>query len=284
MKMTVPGIGAVPHKLTMLTAYDYTMACLVDRSGAEMILVGDSLGMVVQGRKNTLGVSMDEMVYHSKAVVRGAQSALVVGDMPYLSYHVSPEETIRNAGRFVAEAGCDAVKLEGGIARLPMIRSLIQAEIPVMGHLGLTPQSVNVMGGFKLQGKAPEQRQQILESALALQEAGVFALVLECVPFDLAQEITESIHIPTIGIGAGPFCSGQVLVSYDLLGMSLGPLPKFVPTDLPGASIPEKLQGFVQSVRSGQFPSEKEAYGVNDTNRHLFHAAASGYLSQVSEG
>lgn len=270
-KVTVPSVRSTDRRLTMLTAYDYTMACLVDRSGVDMVLVGDSLGMVVQGKANTLGVNMDHMIYHCQAVVNGVQNALVVGDMPYLSYHVSSEDTVRNAGRLIAEAGCDAVKLEGGTKRIPMIKALVDAEIPVMGHLGLTPQSVNVFGGFKVQGKEAEQRKDILEQARALQDAGVFSLVLECVPFDLAKEITESLNIPTIGIGAGPFCRGQVLVTPDLLGMTLGPLPKFVPKWEAKSWPGDLLNRYIQEVKTGAFPTEEHCYGVTDENRELLN-------------
>lgn len=269
-KVTVPFVRSADRRLSMLTAYDYTMACLVDRCGVDMVLVGDSLGMVVQGKSNTLGVNMEHMIYHCKAVVNGVQNALVVGDMPYLSYHVSTEDTVRNAGRLIAEAGCDAVKLEGGTKRIPMIKALVDAEIPVMGHLGLTPQSVNVFGGFKVQGKQTEQRKEMIQQAKALQDAGVFSLVLECVPFDLAKEITESLEIPTIGIGAGPFCRGQVLVTPDLLGMTLGPLPKFVPKWEAKSWPGDLLNRYINEVGTGSFPAEGHCYGVNDQNRHLF--------------
>lgn len=260
-KVTIPGIVRSKERLTMLTAYDCWTAQMVDRSGADMILVGDSLGMVVQGKANTLSVTIDEMIYHCKAVNRGRERSLLVGDMPYLSYHVSREETVRNAGRLITEAGVDAVKLEGGRKRVPMIEALIDAEIPVMGHLGLTPQSVHAIGGFKVQGKDEESRERIKAAALALQEAGVFAIVLECIPFDLAQEVTELLSIPTIGIGAGPYCSGQVLVTHDLLGMGTHQPPKFVRQFAKlGELGSSAVEGWCQAVREGTFPSIEESY------------------------
>ncbi len=262
-KKTIPQISGSKgrQKLTMLTAYDFWTARMVDAAGADMILVGDSLGMVIQGRENTLGVTVDDMTYHCRAVARGRENALVVGDMPYMSYHVSREETIRNAGRLVREGKVDAVKLEGGRKRAPMIEALIDAEIPVMGHLGLTPQSVHAIGGFKVQGKDPESRENIKAAARALEEAGVFALVLECIPYDLAQEVSEIVSIPTIGIGAGPYCDGQVLVTHDLLGLTVGHKAKFVRQfanlgELGGNAI----ESFCQAVREGAFPTLEESY------------------------
>lgn len=262
-KVTIPGVVRAKHKLTMLTAYDFWTAQMVDGAGADMILVGDSLGMVVQGRENTLAVTVDDIVYHTRCVARARQRALIVGDMPYLSYHVSPEDTIRNAGRIIREGKADAVKLEGGRKRLPMIQALLDAEIPVMGHLGLTPQSIHAIGGFKVQGKDEESRERIKAAALALQEAGVFALVLECIPYDLAAEVTELLDIPTIGIGAGPYCSGQVLVTHDLLGMNFGHVPKFVrPFANLGQQGRNAVEGFCQAVKEGSFPTLEESYGA----------------------
>jgi 3-methyl-2-oxobutanoate hydroxymethyltransferase len=219
--------------------------------------------MVIQGKQNTLSVTVDEIVYHCAAVNRGRQRALVVGDMPYLSYHVSAEDTIRNAGKIIREGGVDAVKIEGGRKRIPMIRALLDAEIPVMGHLGLTPQSIHAIGGFKVQGKDEESRDRIKAAALALQDAGVFALVLEAIPFDLAAEVSELLDIPTIGIGAGPFCGGQVLVTHDLLGLNFGRVPKFVRQF---ANLGElglgAVEGFCKAVHEGTFPSLDESYGT----------------------
>lgn len=260
-RKTIADIVAGPNKLTMLTAYDFWTSQLIDQAGCDMILVGDSLGMVIQGHDNTLSVTVDDMVYHCRAVSRGRSQALIVGDMPYMSYHVNPEETVRNAGRIIREGKADVVKLEGGQKRLPMIRAILDAEIPVMGHLGLTPQSVNALGGFKVQAKNQEAREQLIEDALALQEAGIFALVLECIPFDLAQELTELLSIPTIGIGAGPYCDGQVLVTHDALGLGFGHQPKFVRqfANL-GETGLEAVRNFCEAVRHGSFPSLKEAY------------------------
>ena len=262
-RLSIPQLMTGHHsdKLVMLTAYDYWTAQMVDAAGADMILVGDSLGMVVQGQENTLSVTIDDMIYHCKAVTRGRQRALVIGDMPYLSYHISREETIRNAGRLVCEGLVDAVKLEGGTKRLPMISALLDAEIPVMGHLGLTPQSVHALGGFKVQGKSAAARDQLKADALALQEGGVFALVLECIPYDLAAEISELLSIPTIGIGAGPHCDGQVLVTHDLLGMGYGTPPRFVrPFAQLGDLGQQALEGFCVAVREGTFPALAESY------------------------
>jgi len=260
-RKTVANIVAGQEKLTMLTAYDFWTSQLVDQAGTDMILVGDSLGMVIQGHDNTLSVTVDDMVYHCKAVARGREHALVVGDMPYMSYHVNREETVRNAGRIVREGKADVIKLEGGRKRLPMIQAILDAEIPVMGHLGLTPQSVNALGGFKVQGKDELAREQLREDALALQEAGVFSLVLECIPFDFAKELTELLDIPTIGIGAGPYCDGQVLVTHDMLGLGFGHKPKFVRQFAQlGETGLEAVQQYCEAVRSGTFPTLKEAY------------------------
>ncbi len=270
MKKTIPGIMASREKLAMLTAYDFWTARMVDAAGVDMILVGDSLGMVIQGKDNTLEVTVDEMVYHCKAVARGREHAVLVGDMPYLSYHISTGDTIRNAGRLIREGKVDAVKLEGGCKRIPMIRALLDAEIPVMGHLGLTPQSINAIGGFKVQGKDRDSRERLVAEALALQDTGIFALVLECVPYDLAAEVTELLEIPTIGIGAGPYCRGQVLVTHDLLGLGFGHKPKFVRqfANL-GQLGGDALQGFLQSVREGAFPTLSESYKPSGKVRKL---------------
>lgn len=260
-RTTVADIVAKPEKLTMLTAYDYWTSQLLDKAGTDVILVGDSLGMVIQGEDNTLGVTVDDMVYHCKAVARGRERALIVGDMPYMSYHVNQEETVRNAGRIVREGKADGVKLEGGRKRIPMIQAILDAEIPVMGHLGLTPQSVNALGGFKVQAKDLKARQQLKDDALALQEVGVFALVLECIPYDFAQELTDLLNIPTFGIGAGPYCDGQVLVTHDLLGMGFGHQPKFVRQFVNlGETGLDAVRNFCTAVQQGTFPTLKEAY------------------------
>jgi 3-methyl-2-oxobutanoate hydroxymethyltransferase len=207
------------RKISMLTAYDYTTAKLLDEAGIDTILVGDSLGMVILGYENTLQVTMEDMLHHTRAVTRGVRNAFVIGDMPFLSYHTDINSAVKNAGRFVQEAGAQAVKLERGAEVIDKIKAIIDAQIPVLGHLGLTPQSVNVMGGFKVQGRSQEQAEALLAESLQLQDAGVFALVLECVPVKLAKLISERLSIPTIGIGAGKYCDGQVLVVQDMLGM-----------------------------------------------------------------
>lgn len=263
-KVTVPAVRAAKGTrtpLVMTTAYDAATARIADSAGVEIILVGDSLGMVVLGRDSTLGVSIDEMVHHTAAVASQRPRALVVGDMPFLSYHVSIEDTVRNAGRLVVEGGAECVKIEGGRKRLRMIGALLDAEIPVMGHLGLTPQSVNAMGGFRVQGKVRKQAEELLADAAALAEAGVFAMVLEGVPAELAELVTADVGVPTIGIGAGPHCDGQVLVIHDLLGLTDGHVPKFVRryADL-GALAVDAVGRYADDVRSGAFPAADESY------------------------
>ena len=253
------------ERIAMLTAYDYTTACLLEEAGTDSLLVGDSLGMVMLGYENTLQVTMDDMIHHTKAVARGRRNALLIGDMPFLSYHVSVEEAVRNAGRFVQEGNAQAVKLEGGSDVLDKIRAIIKAQIPVLGHLGLTPQSVNAMGGFKLQGKDIEAARAILDDALLLQDAGVFGIVLECVPEGLARIITEKLEIPTIGIGAGVHCDGQVLVIQDLMGMFRQMRPKFVRTYAQGGdAMVEAVQQYIQEVRSGEFPAKEHSFPMDE--------------------
>jgi len=252
-------------KITMLTAYDYTTAKLVDEAGIDTILVGDSLGMVMLGYENTLEVTMDDMIHHTKAVARGTKRAMIIGDMPFLSYHISVEETIRNAGRFIKEAGAHAVKLEGGEEVIDKVKALVAAKIPVIGHLGLTPQSVNAMGGFKVQGKSGEQAKKMIDDALLLQEAGAFALVLECIPAQLAKLISEKLEIPTIGIGAGNDCDGQVLVIQDMLGTYTEMKPKFVKQygelgDLTGQAVKK----YIEEVKSAAFPAPEHTFTMKD--------------------
>jgi 3-methyl-2-oxobutanoate hydroxymethyltransferase len=252
-------------KITMLTSYDYATACLVDQAGLDMILVGDSLGNVILGYENTLAVTMDDMIHHTRAVVRGAQNAMVVGDMPFLSYHVTTAEAVRNAGRFIQEAGAQAVKLEGGVERVDTVKAILDAQIPVMGHIGLTPQSVNQFGGFKVQGKDLETARKLIEDARALDKAGVFSIVLECVPAALAQKITEEVSVPTIGIGAGPHCDGQVLVVNDMLGLSSGHIPKFVKKYVNlQPVIVEALKAYKQEVEEGSFPGPEHCFTIAD--------------------
>ncbi len=249
------------RKITALTAYDYTFARLLDDSGIDVILVGDSAGMVAMGYENTLPVTMDEMIHHTRGVRRGVQQALLVGDMPFMSYHTSAEDTIRNAGRFIQEGGAEAVKMEGGSRVLDKISAVVQAGISVMGHVGLTPQSVHQFGGYRVQGKNYLDARQIKKDALVLQKAGVFSLVLEGIPMELAAEITAELEIPTIGIGAGPHCDGQILVTQDMLGMNLDFAPKFVKKygEL-GTTVRLAVQDYVDEVQSGAFPDEAHSY------------------------
>jgi len=253
------------EKITMLTAYDYSTAKLLDQAGVDSILVGDSLGMVMLGYDSTLKVTMDDMIHHTKAVVRGTTEAMVISDLPFLSYHISPEEAVKNAGRLIQEGGAQAVKLEGGREMIPAVEAIIKAQIPVVGHLGLTPQSVNIFGGFKVQGKELEAAQRILEDALLLQEAGVFAIVLECVPEKLSQIITEKLNIPTIGIGAGNVCDGQVLVVQDMLGTFADFKPKFVKTyGEIGENTKKSVQAYIKEVKEAKFPSKEHTFSIDD--------------------
>ena len=249
------------RKISALTAYDYTFARLLDESGIDVILVGDSAGMVAMGYENTLPVTMDEMIFHTRGVRRGVQTALLVGDMPFMSYHVSEAEAIRNAGRFIQEGGAEAVKMEGGSRILDKVCAVVQAGISVMGHVGLTPQSVHQFGGYRVQGKNYLDARQIKKDALDLQKAGVFALVLEGMPMELAAEITAELEIPTIGIGAGSHCDGQILVTQDMLGMNLNFAPKFVKKySEVGTAIRSAVQAYVDEVRSGAFPDKAHSY------------------------
>ncbi|QCC84429.1 3-methyl-2-oxobutanoate hydroxymethyltransferase [Desulfovibrio desulfuricans] len=252
-------------KLVMLTAYDYSTARVMDMAGVDALLVGDSLGMVMLGYPDTLSVTMDDMVRHCAAVARGAQQALVVCDMPYMSYHVSVEETVRNAARLMTEGRAQAVKLEGGAEFVAEVRALTRASIPVMGHLGLTPQSINAFGGFKVQGKSMAAAQKLLDDARVLQDAGAFALVLECVPAALAERVTQALAIPVIGIGAGAGCDGQVLVWQDMTGMTQSHLPRFVKRfgDV-GASLRAAVEAYSREVRAGAFPAEDHVYPLPD--------------------
>ncbi len=253
------------EKLTMLTAYDYSTAKLIDQAGIDSILVGDSLGNVVLGYEDTLSVTVDDMIHHGRAVARGAKEALVVIDMPFMSYQTSVYDAVYNAGRLMKEGRAQAVKLEGGKEVVPQIKAITQAGIPVMGHLGLTPQSINAFGGFKVQGKSQEAAQRLIEDALALQEAGAFSIVLECVPDKLAKLITEKLSIPTIGIGAGAYCDGQVLVYADMLGMFNDFTPKFVKRFADtGAVMKEAFQKYNQEVKNGVYPGAEHTYGISD--------------------
>jgi 3-methyl-2-oxobutanoate hydroxymethyltransferase len=277
-KITVPGLlqrkskaadsQTNEQKITCLTAYDYPTARLLDEAGVDVLLVGDSLGMVVLGQENTLSVTIDEMLHHTRAVRRGTHRALVVADMPYGSYHTDNAESLRNAVRFVKEAGAEAVKVEGGERRLELIVRLTEAEIPVMGHIGLTPQSVNALGGYRVQGKTPEAAEQLLRDAHAVEAAGAFAVVLEAVPRELAAQITRELRIPTIGIGAGPDCDGQILVIHDLLGLTFNQTPKFARQYANvGAMISNAVREYCDDVRGGGFPSDGESYHAPQQTR-----------------
>lgn len=253
------------EKITMLTAYDYSLAGMVDAAGIDMILVGDSLGNVVLGYESTLPVTMEDMLHHTKAVARATKNSMVVGDMPFLSYHISREEAVRNAGRFIQEAGAQCVKLEGGQERVDTAKAIIDAQIPVVAHIGLTPQSVNQFGGFKVQGKDLETANKLIADAKAFEQAGAFCIVLECVPAMLAKRITEEVKIPTIGIGAGQYCDGQVLVINDILGMFTGHIPKFVKkyANLQPL-IMEALTAYKEEVEAGVFPSDEYGFTMSD--------------------
>jgi len=248
------------EKIAMLTAYDYTSALIVDSAGVDVVLVGDSLGMVMLGYDSTVPVTMEEMIHHTKAVVRGVKRALVVFDMPFLSYQTGVRDAILNAGRALKETGCDAVKIEGGVEQKEIIKALVDSGIPVCGHIGLQPQSVNVYGGYVLRGKGDE-REKLMEDAKAVEEAGAFAVVLEKIPSDLAKEITENLSVPTIGIGAGPFCDGQVLVFHDMLGIFDKFKPKFVKryAEL-GKEMRRAISEYVEEVKTGKFPGKEHSY------------------------
>lgn len=263
--VTVPRIRKMKRdgtRITMVTAYDATFARLFDEAGIDVLLVGDSLGMVVQGHDSTLPVTVDEVIYHCRAVARGTRRAHVVGDMPFLSWQVSPEQALTNAGRFLSEGGAQSVKLEGGVDAAPTIERIVHAGIPVMAHVGLTPQSVHAMGGFRVQGKSERAAARVLADAKAVADAGAYSVVLEGIPTDLAKRITDEVDIPTIGIGAGPHCDGQVLVCYDLLGLTPDLKPKFVKRY--AEFFEEGLTAarrYRDEVRAGVFPSEEYAFG-----------------------
>ena len=262
---TVRQMKAEGRPITMITAYDYAMARNVDEAGIDMILVGDSLGNVMLGYSSTIPVTMDAMIHHTKAVVRGTKAALVVGDMPFMSYQASETDALINAGRFLKEGGCAAIKLEGGSEICPVVKKMVTAGIPVMGHIGLTPQSVNQFGGFKVQGKDVAAAQKLLDDAKALEAAGAFSVVLECVPAALAAKVSEVLTIPTIGIGAGNGCDGQVLVCNDMLGVSNGFTPKFVKKyrDL-HQEIVGAVAEYISDVRDRSFPAPEHTFKIDD--------------------
>jgi len=263
------------ERITMLTAYDATFARLLDESDVDILLVGDSLGMVIQGHDTTLPVTIDEVVYHTRAVARGAQRAHVVGDMPFMSYQGNPDEALANAGRLLKDGGAHSVKIEGGAQVADLVRRMVSSGIPVMGHVGLTPQSFHQLGGFKVQGREDREAARLLDDARALERAGAYAIVLEGIPAAVAQTITEALSIPTIGIGAGPGCDGQVLVIYDLLGMDDQFKPKFVRRyESLGTRIRTAVRSYVSDVRDGAFPSERESFTVSNAPGGPSSAAA----------
>jgi 3-methyl-2-oxobutanoate hydroxymethyltransferase len=268
MRITISQIKEMKQrgeKITMLTAYDYATAKIVDAAEIPLILVGDSLGMVVLGYESTIPVTMEEMLHHTRAVVRGAKKALVVGDMPFMTYHISIEDALRNAARFIQEGGAQAVKLEGGVTVAEKVKRIVECGIPVMGHIGLTPQSIHQFGGFKLQGKTPEAAKRVLADARALEEAGAFAIVLETVPTPLAKLISQKIGIPTIGIGAGPDCDGQVQVVNDILGSFTDFVPGHAKQYAHLADIISKaVTQYRDEVKAGQFPTAKQSHAMDE--------------------
>ncbi len=255
------------EKISALTAYDYSSAFIVDNAGIYIILVGESLGNVILGYDSTLPVKMEDMLHHVRAVARARKKSLLIADMPYMSFHISPQDTVKNASLFIRE-GAEGVKIEGGKKRVEMIKALLDAEIPVMGHIGLTPQSINVFGGYRVQGKEFDSAKALIEDALALEEAGVFSLVLESVPTEISKIITRSVQIPTIGIGAGPHCDGQILVFHDLLGLTPGYLPKFVRKYVDLQKIMDSaIRAYIEDIKNGKFPEENESYHLSEETK-----------------
>jgi 3-methyl-2-oxobutanoate hydroxymethyltransferase len=262
-KVTVTGIQKKKgkEKITVLTAYDFPLAQILDQAGIEIILVGDSLGNVILGYPNTIPVTMEDMIHHTKAVARGCSRSLLIADMPFMSYQISVQEAVRNAGRLIQEGGAEGVKLEGGVSVKEQIKTIVQSGIPVMGHVGLTPQSVHSFGGYKVQGKGEEAAKKVLADAQAVEEAGAFSIVLEGIPLKLAKQITEKLKIPSIGIGAGPHCDGQVLVTYDLLGVYQAFTPKFVKRYVDLSSIIQQaINAYKEEVEKGSFPTEQYSF------------------------
>ena len=276
-KVSAPSLRASKERgerLVCLTAYDYPTARIVDEAGIDIILVGDSLGNVVLGYGNTVPVTLDEILIHVKAVRRAVQRALLVADMPYGSFHTGPDDTVRNALRLIKEGGAEAIKLEGGHKRVHLVKRLVDEEVAVMGHIGLTPQSINKLGAYRVQGKTAAAARQLLDDARALEDAGAFAIVLEVVPREIAKLITESISIPTIGIGAGAYCDIQVLVLHDMLGLSFGKQPRFVrPYANLRATMTDALSHFAEDVRNGTYPSAQESYGLPAEAAEELHIA-----------
>lgn len=264
------------RKISMLTAYDFMTAKILDEAGVDMILIGDSLGMVVLGYESTLPVKLEDVLYHTKAVTRAVKRALVIGDMPFLTYQVDKKEAAHNAGRFLQEGGAQAVKLEGGVEMAETVEKLVKIGIPVQGHIGLTPQSINQLGSYKARGRTLKQAKKLVKDAKALEEAGVFSIVLECIPFRLAQVITETVTVPTIGIGAGPYCDGQVLVTPDLLGYTGLVTPRFVKKY---AELEKETRRafseYVEDVQRERFPTEEHSYGIDEEIIHYFAKGSS---------
>lgn len=270
-KVTAPIITAMKgqgEKIAALTAYDYLFAMFLDDAGIDLILVGDSGAMVFSGYESTIPITVDEMIYHTKAASRGVKRALLVADMPFLSYQVSPEDALRNAGRFVKEGGAEAVKMEGGEAIADAVERVVNAGIPVMGHLGLTPQSINKFGGYKVQARTDVEVKKLISDALALEQAGVFSIVLEKIPALAAQKVTEKLNVPTVGIGAGPYCDGQILVTHDILGLFEKFRPKFVRAykEL-GHEIREACARYAEDVKLGSFPNKDESYWIKNPDK-----------------
>ena len=268
-KITIPDIQKKKQegrKITLLTAYDYPSGRLIDESGVDIILIGDSLAMTVLGYESTVPITMDEMIHHAKAVKRGVKYGLIIGDMPFMTYNIGEKETIRNAGRFIKEGGCGAIKIEGGTEMAGIVKTLVKAGIPVLGHIGLTPQTATQLGGFKVQGKDAKSAQRLIDSALALEKAGCFAMILECVPDKLAKLITEKLEIPTIGIGAGAYCDGQALVTNDMIGLFDRFTPKFVKkyADL-WPLLLNAFKRYKDEVEGGKFPTEEHSFTMNDS-------------------
>jgi 3-methyl-2-oxobutanoate hydroxymethyltransferase len=287
------GGSLVGDKIVAITAYDASFARLLDAAQVDVLMIGDSLGMVVQGSANTLAVTLEDVIYHTRAVARGSSRALIVADLPFMSYQVSPRRALESAGRLVKEGGAEAVKLEGGRSVCAAVTRIVDAGIPVMGHLGLTPQSVNVLGGFKVQARDEAARDRLLADARALERAGVFSLVLEAVPRGVAKWVTESVSVPTIGIGAGPDCDGQVLVCYDLLGLFQGFVPRFVKryAEL-GETVTTAVRNYLEEVRAGQFPEDRHSFADvpraegerPDEARYASAPSASGPSASGSKG
>jgi len=267
-KITPVDIQTMKHegkKITMLTAYDYTTALLVDRAGIDIILVGDSLGMTVLGYENTIPVTMDEMIHHTKAVTRGAKYALIIGDMPFMSYNTSERDAIFNAGRFMKEGKADAIKLEGGASVKDIVSAIVKAGIPVMGHIGLTPQTISMLGGFKVQGKDAQAAQKIIDDALSLEDAGAFSVLIEAIPAPITKRITERLKVPVIGIGAGVHCDGQVLVVHDMLGLFDRFTPKFAKRYVNlSEQMLKAFEAYREEVRKGEFPTDQHSFHIDE--------------------